>query len=245
MYTTSYYTNYFGFSQSAAGFNQLYKSLRLCYYFTGKSIREMMRTAVAAAGFVSERGIKMNVYDFDNTIYDGESFLDLFFFFFKKDPALVKYVPAVMSGLYKYTKGTINAEEALAEYSHIIVEYYNSLEDFDAEINEFWDLNMHKIKMFYFRQRRDDDIIISASPDMMLGEIMNRLNIKNYICSETDGKASITDLCFRGRKVEMFREKYPDAVIDNFYTDSVNDTPLMEIAEHAFLVSGNKIKQVK
>ena len=44
----------------------------------------MTRTAVAAAGFVSERGIKMNVYDFDNTIYDGESFLDLFFFFFKK-----------------------------------------------------------------------------------------------------------------------------------------------------------------
>ena len=83
----------------------------------------MTRTAVAAGGFVSERGIKMNVYDFDNTIYDGESFLDLFFFFFKKDPALVKYVPAVMSGLYKYTKGTINAEEALGEYSHIIVEY--------------------------------------------------------------------------------------------------------------------------
>ncbi len=49
----------------------------------------------------------MNVYDFDNTIYDGESFIDLFIFLFKKDPSLVKYIPDVINGLYKYTKGTI------------------------------------------------------------------------------------------------------------------------------------------
>jgi len=187
----------------------------------------------------------MNVYDFDNTIYDGESFIDLFMFFFKKDPSLIKYIPDVIYGLYKYTKGTINAEEALAEYGHIVSEYYKGLDNFDELLKEFWDSNMHKVKLFYFRQRQEDDIIISASPEMFLKDVLERLNIKNYICSKTDENANITDLCFRGRKVELFREKYPDAVIDNFYTDSVNDTPMMEISEHAFIVSGNKIKQVK
>ena len=74
---------------------------------------------------------------------------------------------------------------------------------------------------------------------------MHRLNIKNYICSRTDGNAHIVDLCFRAKKVDRFKEMYPDTTIDNFYTDSVNDTPMMEISEHAFLVSGNKMKQVK
>ena len=187
----------------------------------------------------------MNVYDFDNTIYDGETFIGLFMFLIKKDPSLMKYIPDVVSGLYKYTKGTINAEEALAEYGQLFSEYLSGIENLDELLSTFWDSHMHKIKPFYFRQRQEDDIIISASPDIFLFDILRRLNIKNYICSKTDGNALITDLCFRDRKVELFREKYPDAVIDNFYTDSVNDTPLMEISEHAFIVSGNKIKQVK
>ncbi|MBQ2774841.1 MAG: HAD-IB family phosphatase [Clostridia bacterium] len=187
----------------------------------------------------------MNVYDFDNTIYDGETFISLFMFLIKKDPSLIKYIPDVVSGLYKYTKGTINVDEALAEYGQLFSEYLSGIENLDELLSSFWDSHMHKIKMFYFRQRQADDIIISASPDIFLFDILRRLNIKNYICSKTDDKAYITDLCFRGRKVELFREKFPEAEIDNFYTDSVNDTPMMEIAKHAFLVSGNRITQVK
>jgi len=82
--------------------------------------------------FPNKEKMKMNVYDFDNTIYDGESFIDLFIFLFKKDPSLVKYIPDVINGLYKYTKGTINAEEALEQYSDVVTDYYNSIEDFDA-----------------------------------------------------------------------------------------------------------------
>ena len=109
--------------------------------------------------FPNKEKKKMNVYDFDNTIYDGESFIDLFIFLFKKDPSLVKYIPDIINGLYKYTKGTINAEEALEQYSDVVTDYYNSIEDFDALVTEFWDTNIHKIKPFYFRQRQDDDII--------------------------------------------------------------------------------------
>ena len=32
------------------------------------------------------RRMFMRVFDFDNTIYDGESGMDLFLYFFKKDP---------------------------------------------------------------------------------------------------------------------------------------------------------------
>ncbi len=56
----------------------------------------------------------------------------------------------------------------------------------------------------------------------------------------------ITRLCMRSRKVPAFLEAFPDAHIDNFYTDSPkNDGPLIDLADRAFLVKGNKIKQIK
>ena len=35
----------------------------------------------------------MNVYDFDDTIYDGDSNVDFFIDLFKKYPSLLRYAP--------------------------------------------------------------------------------------------------------------------------------------------------------
>ena len=43
----------------------------------------------------------MNVYDFDNTIYDGESTFDLFLFYLKKKPSLIRLMPTVVSAFEK------------------------------------------------------------------------------------------------------------------------------------------------
>ena len=55
----------------------------------------------------------MNVYDFDNTIYDGESVLDLFFFYVRRDPALIRYIPKVFHALFKYKAGKVTVEQAI------------------------------------------------------------------------------------------------------------------------------------
>ena len=44
----------------------------------------------------------MNVYDFDNTIYKGESAIDFFVYFMKRDPKLLLYVPKVIKALIRY-----------------------------------------------------------------------------------------------------------------------------------------------
>ena len=44
----------------------------------------------------------MNVYDFDNTLYDGESALDFYFFCLKRHPRLIKYVFVILVSLVKY-----------------------------------------------------------------------------------------------------------------------------------------------
>ena len=47
--------------------------------------------------------------------------------------------------------------------------------------------------------------------------------------------------CHDREKVRRFRAEYPDAVIDNFYSDSFADAPLAEIAQKAFMVKKDQI----
>ena len=46
-------------------------------------------------------------------------------------------------------------------------------------------------------------------------------------------------------KVALFKEKYGDCEIENFYTDSKNDLPMIKISKNAFLVKDDKIKKIK
>ena len=44
----------------------------------------------------------MNVYDFDGTIYDGDSTIDFFFYSLKKKPSLICYLPKQATGFLLY-----------------------------------------------------------------------------------------------------------------------------------------------
>lgn len=194
----------------------------------------------------NERSRDMNVYDFDNTIYRGESGVDLFMYFLKRDPRLVGALPWAISCIAKYKATKMTLQDALDNYAGVIESYAAKIDDIKGNVDKFWDINSCKIKPFYLRQRRDDDIIISACVDVVLEEICKRLNIKNFVGSETDlENMKLVSFCYRENKVKAFKEKFPDAVIDNFYTDSLNDQPMIDLAKNAYLVKGDKITKIK
>lgn len=186
----------------------------------------------------------MNVYDFDNTIYDGESVVDFFLFYCKKDKSLIKYMPSVFLALLKYKAGKVTIEQALSRYGEKVGSFYRN-NQVEKDMVVFWDEHMHKIKPFYKDVQTDDDLIISGSPEFSLEIICKRLGIKRYIGSIIEKDGSISRLCIREAKVKAFFEKYPDTEIENFYTDSINDIPLIEISKNAYLVKGNKITKIK
>lgn len=188
----------------------------------------------------------MNVYDFDNTIYDGESAIDFFVCFLKKDLSLLKYVPSVIKALCQYKARKITIDVALERYAALVEGYCRNVDDFQSEIERFWDKNINKIKPFYYQIRKEDDVILSAGFDIVLEEMGRRTGIKNIVATKTDRENfKILDFCFRENKVKAFKARYPDVVIENFYTDSLNDQPIIDIAQNAFLVKGNKIKKIK
>lgn len=188
----------------------------------------------------------MNVYDFDNTIYQGESGVDLFLGYLKKEPRLLAKLPMAVKCIYKYKTGKMSLDDVMDKYAGVVEEFAQSIEDLEGDVIDFWDKNSSKIKPFYLRQRQDDDIIISACLDVVLEEICRRLNIKHFVGSKTDlENRKLINFCFRENKVKAFREKFPDAEIDNFYTDSLNDQPMIDLAKNAFLVKGDRLIKIK
>ena len=43
--------------------------------------------------------------------------------------------------------------------------------------------------------------------------------------------------------MRRFRERYPDGHVEEFYSDSYSDTPMAELAEHAYLVKGDTLRE--
>lgn len=188
----------------------------------------------------------MNVFDFDNTIYDGETLVDFIFYYIKTDPKIWKYVPKLVRIYFKDTLHLFTVEDAVTAYADFLEGYYIKNTIKKEDIKKFWDENEHKIKPWYNEVRKDDDIIVSGTTDFLLDEIAARIGLKNYVGSSIDEKTGkFKRLCFLENKVKIFRELYPDAHIDNFYTDSMNDKAMMDIADHVYFVTGNKIEQIK
>lgn len=189
----------------------------------------------------------MRVFDFDNTIYDGESGADLFLYFLKKDPkGLIKYAPKFLEGFLKYKREIITIQDVMEEYGVFLKDYCQRIPDVYAEFEAFWDINQENVKDFYYKIQKEDDVIVSACPVCLLKIICERIGIKNYIGSDLNPiTGEIKGICYREKKVEYFRERYGDVKIDEFYTDSMSDKPLMDISENVFFVDGAKIMQIK
>lgn len=188
----------------------------------------------------------MNVYDFDNTIYRGESGVDLFMYYMKKDLKLLRMLPKAIGCITRYKSTKMSLNDVIENYSGVVEEYARGIEDIEGDVSRFWDKNSCKIKPFYLRQRREDDVILSACIDVVLEEICRRLNIKNYIGTQTDlENYKLVSFCYKENKVKAFRERYPDAVVENFYTDSLNDQPMIDLAQNAYLVKGDKLIKIK
>lgn len=50
--------------------------------------------------------------------------------------------------------------------------------DTEKDVNDFWKEYIGNIKPFYLEQKKDDDVIISASPEFLLKPVCKRLKIK-------------------------------------------------------------------
>ena len=183
----------------------------------------------------------MNVYDFDNTIYSGDSSIDFYFYCLRKYPAVITCLPRQIKAALDYKLGRI--EKVI--FKEVFFSFLNKLHDPKKDVGEFWDKNQSKMTSWYLRQQEEDDLIVSASPVFLLRDLCTRLNIKYLIASEVNIRTGRfeSDNCYGKEKVKRVMESFPDAKINKFYSDSLSDKYLAELSKEAFMVAENTISQ--
>lgn len=179
----------------------------------------------------------MNVYDFDETIYHGDSTRDFYFFCLKNYPRVAKYLP--MQGYYAIKFGLKIMPKT--QFKEKFYSFLKGIPDIDVAVSIFWQTHEKNLKKWYLEQKKEDDLIISASPEFLLAPICDKLKVK-VIASRVDKYTGETDgeNCWGQEKVKRFYAA-GGGEIEEFYSDSYSDTPLARLAQKAFLVKGDKI----
>ena len=181
----------------------------------------------------------MNVYDFDETIYRHDSTADFVLYLFTHRPNTLLNIPRM--ALYGILYGLhIVKKQTFKDNMYRMLRYVDDLEDVSWE---FVRSHMHLIKPFYLKQQKEDDVVISASPEFTIKRFCRKLGIKHVMATVVDPKTGKhTGLnCHGEEKVKRFYQMFPNAEIDEFYSDSLSDTPLALEAKRAFLVKGDQI----
>lgn len=186
----------------------------------------------------------MNVYDFDGTIYDGDSTADFLIYMYRKQPGvMIPRMPAQCLAALRYKLGRISKERM----KEIFFSFLPQVSDIKKTIADFWDEKESRIKGWYKCQQREDDVIISASPEFLLREICKRQGIRYLIATRMDeNTGKITGKNCRGEeKPVRFREVFPEEEIEGFYSDHPSDCYMARLAREAYLVKGEGISPWK
>ena len=188
----------------------------------------------------------MRVFDFDNTLYRGESSLDFTLFMIRADKRILLYLPVIASNTIRYKLCLADKQEledSINKYLRIIVRSKQQMMDL---VTSFWASHCINLDQRMIARVRPGDIIITAGPDFLLDGIKDRLHTENIISSVVDlDRKEIVHFNFKDNKVRRFRELYGDREIDSFYTDSYNDQAMMDISKKVYLIKTGKGKRIK
>lgn len=175
----------------------------------------------------------MNVYDFDKTIFYPDSMLQFAGFCLLRHSKLwITYLPKLLKVVIKNMLGK-EKDTVVHATLNSIVRY---LDEPQKDIEAYWIKYEKNISEWYLKQKKEDDMIISASPEYLLKPLTDKLGIK-LIATIVDMETGIMigNVRLAREKAKYIIEK-DMPMIDNFYSDSLSDMPLALLAENAFIV---------
>ena len=188
----------------------------------------------------------MNVFDFDKTIFCGDSTVKFYKYSLVRYPKVWFHVPSMVCAFAKYyilKKGT------KTQCKEKFYRFLAAIPDVDKAVDDFWSKNVDGIFNWYKQVHSETDVVISASPEFLLEGICEKLGVEKMMASKVDKKTGkyVGENCHGEEKVRRFYEAYPDGVIDSFYSDSVSDAPLAKLSKEAFVIDpkGNVLEWEK
>ena len=186
----------------------------------------------------------INAYDFDETIYDGDSSVDFYLYCLKRKPSIIIMAPIQIYGVLLYIL-KIKNKDFMKERIFSFLKRIDNINDY---IEDFWNKNRKKIKEWYLKQKKKSDVIISASPEFLLKPLEKELKVDRIIATKVNKKTGKFESknCHDYQKIKRYeKETKRKNDVKAFYSDSFkSDKAMFEYAEEAYLVKKNKIEKI-
>lgn len=185
----------------------------------------------------------VNIYDFDKTIYNGDATVDFFIFCLKKKKISFKKLIVIFLNTILF----LLKLRTQKEYKQIFFSFLSDVDNIDECVATFWKEKENNIFEWYLNTNRENDIVISASPNFLLQPICDKLKVYDVIATTMDKRTGLIsgENCYGEEKVIRLREKYPTFQVDKFYSDSYSDQPLADISKEKYLVIKGEINDWK
>lgn len=176
----------------------------------------------------------MNVYDFDHTIYNGDSSVDFSCFYMRHHLSLLLCLPVQFFAVIGIKLGFLSVKRG----KELFFCFLKMRPATPKDVMSFWQTHRRKMTSWYLEHQQPDDLIISASLEFLLRPFVEGVLKKKLIATKIDNDSGKIhgENCKGKEKVRLFFEQYPLGRIDSFYSDSLSDTYLARIAVSAFLV---------
>lgn len=187
--------------------------------------------------------MKIKVYDFDKTIYAGDSMLDFYIFNLKRQPSLIRFLPGQIWHSFLFM---LKLESRTAAKTHFF-RYVRGLTDIDKRVTDFWAGYITKLKPWYTGKDHAQDVILTASPEFLIAPVAHTLQVQKLIATKMNPLTGEIDglNCHGVEKVSRLLKELPDSTVEEAYGDRNSDMPVLKLAKKPFLVTNDKIVALK
>jgi len=198
---------------------------------------------------------KLIVYDFDKTLYAKETGTRFYFSLIKEHPFMLYALLLHLLGMLLYVLKLISLEGLKSLY-FIFLEG-KKLEEIEALVKRYWsseneNLFSDVVKTVEENRGKAELILITASPRILVEPIGKKLGFDKVIGTEFQEKNGkfiskvVGKNCKKKEKVKRLREylgitENAELVIEKFYSDSVADMPLFDLAKEKFWINQGKV----
>lgn len=192
--------------------------------------------------------MEIDVYDFDGTIYDGDSTVDFYLYCLRRHPKIARRLPSVAAaGLRKlFARGY-----DLTAFKSVFFGFVQDV-DVQAMAGAFWQEEATRGKLGAWFQTTPRDlpfVIASASPEFELAPIARELGAAALIATRTDARTGVIE----GKnnksnvKIARIRALYGEDVrVRAMYTDDlIADGPLVAWAREGYRITHGSVQRIK
>lgn len=182
---------------------------------------------------------KIDVLDFDGTLYEKDSSKEIFKYCLKKNKKIILIIPKIIIYFILNSLDLISVEKL----KECFFEFLNCINDIDKYIEDFWKNNKKYIRTNLLKKCKNEVVIISASPKFLLEPICKELSIKYLIATDIDkNTGKFKSLNCKGKeKINRLNKEIKEYKICDFYSDSYSDEPLASKAENAYFIQKDNI----